>query len=321
MSKKLFGGHTRLTRVCLAALTLTCLTACRPVKPHPGGVPARIVSLAPNLTEILFAIGAGEQVVGVTKFCRYPPEAPTRAIVGDYYNWNYEVILLLKPDLIVTCPSDTTALPHFQALNLPFLTPDTSSLNAIQQSILSLGQATGHYQEAERLSRDISDSVESVTAKIPFTTQPCSVILVITRNVSLGNLTEVGLGGAGTLHNEILYLLKAVNAYDGRLSYAQITYEGLLQLNPDVIIELAPDLSQAAPEVLAKNLASWNVLTDLEAVKNSRVYLLTDDYISTPGPRVNLIVADFAKCIYPDIFPEESLPNLNRNGVKHDTGD
>ncbi len=294
-----------------AALVVLCLASCRPASPPraraaPEQAPRRIISLSPAITEILFAIGCGGQVVGVTSFCKHPPAAARLPKVGGFYDTNYELVLSLQPDLVLHAIEHEAAAQNLQALGLECRALSLLSLPDIMASIRRAGELCHAAAPAEALADDLQARMDAVRARIPAGAPAPAVLVCIGRNMGTGGLADVYLAGPGTIYGEMLQLLGARNVYQGRLAYAQVGREGILRMNPGVIVDLAPDLDVSNAAARARLLADWNQLTSVDAVRQQRIYVLDGDYVCIPGPRIARTLADLAAAIYPDAAPEEA---------------
>src|SRR5262249_6249145 len=142
--------------------------------------PQRIISTAPSITELLYALGLGDQVAGVTRFCRYPPEAQLKPKIGDYTSPNLESIASLKPDLVIVQTNPVRLAERLTALKLRILEINQDNIAALYKSIQQVGAATGTQPRADRILRDIHahlDEIRARAAKLP----PKKVMFVVGR--------------------------------------------------------------------------------------------------------------------------------------------
>jgi iron complex transport system substrate-binding protein len=244
----------------------------RPV--HLDRVARRVVSLAPSITESLFAIGAGEQIVGVTEYCNYPPAAQSIARIGGMVNPNTEAIVALRPDVIImsmegNLRQDFTALT---SLGIPVYVTNPRTLKDIHRSLAALGQLTGRTARAESLIHSLDRRERAIlTRKVG--SEPGVVFLV-----SLQPLIAVG---AKTFINELLTGAHARNiAGSTAVTYPMISREYVIAANPDVILltsDLLSDVSQ-----LTTFFPEW---AKLSAVRTRRIFRMDADIVSRPGPR------------------------------------
>ncbi|MCF7855419.1 MAG: helical backbone metal receptor [Candidatus Pacebacteria bacterium] len=288
-------------RILLALLvTGALLTGCDrgpglPLSEGSGTSPLRIVSLAPSLTEILFALDLGGQVVGVTDFCDYPKAALEKPKVGGFYDANYEQIASLRPSLVVVLKEHEEARKHCRALGIDYLEVDNRSVAAILTSIRTIGERCGAEDEARDLVRTLRDRIEVVREQAANRGR-INTLVCIGRAMGSGRIKDVYVAGKGTLYDELLSLAGGVNAYTGRLEYPTVGAEGIVRMNPEVVIDLAADLDEKGlrPEDVR---GEWRALPMIDAVHKNRIHILTGDYVTVPGPRFVLLLEDMARAM------------------------
>jgi iron complex transport system substrate-binding protein len=260
--------------------------------------PQRIISLAPSVTETLFALGLGDRVVGVTRYCDYPPEALQKPCVGGYFHPNFEAVVALNPDLIVS--TGESVRPTFEKLGLPTLVVHHTSIDGILESIAAVSRACGEEHKAQALLADIERRLEQVRGKTEGLPRP-RVLCVVQRTLGTGRIEDAYIAGRDGHLDRIIALAGGRNAYrQGTVRFPVVAGEGLLTMDPDVIIDLSPGVtkSQIDRQTMA---ADWQQLSELEAVKRGQVYLVADDYATVPGPRFILLVEKLARMIHPDL--------------------
>ncbi len=264
------------------------------------GVPQRIVSLAPSITETLFALGLGDRVVGVTKFCDYPAAALEKETVGGYYDANFELIMSLEPDLVVMMAVHESAATACRRLGLPFLTVENESTEKILETIERVGRRCGVAERAKHLSADLRERMAELSAGARVKVEDAPRVLVcIGREMGSAGIKDVSIAGQNTLYHELVTRLGGQNAYEGPpIQYPTVGREGLLRMRPDVILEMVSDLDRK-PVTSAQVVAQWDEL-DLPAVKNDRVHVISEDYAVIPGPRFILLMEDIAEAIKSD---------------------
>ena len=245
----------------------------------------RIISLAPSITETLFFVGAGDQVIGVSRFCQYPKEAQKKEKIGGYLDINYEKIIQLKPDLVLCLDTDKTVQKEFKKLNIPVTAITQTTLEEIKESILTIGKLTGHEREAKNKLKEIEKNI-----KQKHLASKNSVLLIVGR--STGNLNQIYVAGNKGFYNEIISLSGATNAFSSKIKipYPVINMESLLTLNPDIIIELIDN--RGTKKTIKQKRKDWKTLPSLKAVKNNHIYYLQKDYSTIPGPRIFKLVKD-----------------------------
>lgn len=256
----------------------------------------RIVSMAPNITETLFALDLGDETAGVTKFCKYPPEAQTKPIVGGYLDPNYEAIASLNPDLVILLPEQEKVRTYLEELSVPCLTVHNRSVEEILQSIATIGEKCGRRKEAESLILDLKTKMRTVSDNAPSVSHP-TILIVIERELGTGGIHDVYIAGKGTIYDELITIAGGRNAFTGiKIPYPTVSAEGLLELNPDIIIDLVAENSRGQLDAETVK-ADWNVLSNLHVVSQNAVYLIESDYAFIPGPRLIFFLEDIAKLV------------------------
>ena len=265
----------------------------------PRGRPSRIVSLAPSITEILFALDLGDGVVGVTRYCDHPPEAATRAKVGGYYDPNYEAIVALAADLVILLPEHEEPRARLAALGIETLAVGNGTTTGIVDSILTVGARCG----AEAKAGEIVADIRARLARVAERTRglPRSRVLVsVGRAMGSGGLKDVYFAGEGTLYDEAISLAGGENACrGGGAPYPKLTAEGVLLLDPDAIVDLVADLEANGWSEDAV-LADWRSIPGARAVETGRVHILAKVYAVRPGPRFVFLVEDLARILHPE---------------------
>ena len=264
--------------------------------PLPLEPPRRIVSLAPNVTEILFALGLGEQIVGVTRFCDYPPEAVAKTKVGGLVDPSLESIQALHPDLIIAFRGNPLrAVERLQSLRLPVFVLDLGrSLNDIFVLVERLGAITGRAEAAAGLNEKLRADFGRVQEALAGAGEGPKVFLV---------LHGQGLWTCGRrsyLHDLIVQAGGRNVAAGIAKDWAFYSRERLLQDDPDVILILA-----RSPEEFAQArawLAGPARLGEVRAVRAGRVHLLDQNAASRFGPRLVTTLREVAALLHPERF-------------------
>ena len=277
------------------ATSLVLVAALAAAQPRPE----RIISIVPALTETLFAIGAGPEVVGVGSFDTHPSEVDTRPRVGGLIDPDMERIFALRPDLVVLHSSQQDQIQQLVRASIPVFTYTHGALAATLSVIRELGARTGHATDAERVASQIEQRLAEVRARIDDRTRP-RVLLVFGREPrSLRNI--YASGGYGFLH-DMLEAAGGDNVFaDVQRESVQLTSEAIVTAAPDVIIELTYD-DRMTPDTQASEIAVWNRLPAIPAVRNGRVHLLLGNQFVVPGPRLAEATAAIARTLHPDAF-------------------
>lgn len=258
--------------------------------------PERIVSLLPSNTEILFAAGAGEQVIGVTSFCNYPPEATTREQIGGITNQtiSIEAITALEPDLIVASGAQTDAIQTLTETGLVVIVLEPATLVDIYANIELVGRITAHSDQAAGLVADMQRRAEAVTTKVatvPEAERPTvfyevwnEPLMTAGPNTFIGQL--VTLAGGRLIFSDV------------EEDWPQVSAEVIIERDPTVI--LGPDSNS---EILtSEQIAARPGWAQIAAVQGERIYLLNGDIVSRPGPRIIDALEAMARDFYPELF-------------------
>ena len=245
---------------------------------------------------MLFAIGAGPQVVGVSSFDAYPPEVKTLPRVGALLDPDVERILSLRPGLVITYGSQTDLETQFKRAGVTTYSYRHGGIATILETMRELGDATGHRAQAERVVRDLQTKIAAIRSRVMGRPRP-RVMLVIDRQPK--TLREVYVsGGRGFLH-EMLEIAGGTNVFgDVDRESAQPSQETLIARSPDVIIELQAE-GMIVPSDAAADKAVWSGLPALPAVRNGRVHILIGQYLVVPGPRFAQAADTLARTLHP----------------------
>ena len=242
------------------------------------GVPARIISLSPSNTEILFAIGAGDRVVGVTEYCNYPPAAKTRPRVGGVSTVSIEKVVALNPDIVIGCSlNGKDTFERLEELGIPVLGLNPKNISGILADIELVGRVTGEESNATNLVATMKSRLDAIRAKaraMSGSQQAPTVFYDIGGFYTAGN---------GTFVNEIIETAGGRNIAADKTGYFQMSIEELIAENPQVII---CDRGMGSMSKAYEEIMSDDRLKIVDAVRNNRVYLIDGDIIDRPGPRI-----------------------------------
>ncbi|MCX7592047.1 MAG: helical backbone metal receptor [Kiritimatiellae bacterium] len=268
----------------------------------------RIVSMAPSITEVLYALGLGEKVVGVTRYCRYPPEAANKPKVGAYLDPNYEAILVLKPDLVILLKGSGDTVERLKQLQIDSLVVDHGSIEGILLSLRQIGEKCGVPDKATELEATMRRQLGEIRKKVEKCSRP-RVLISAGRTLGTGSLQEIYVPGPGNFYDQVIQLAGGTNAYSGPVPYPVVSAEGVLQMNPDVIIEVAPDLEARRLDRKAI-LAEWQQLSGVTAVKKGCIYIFEEDFAAIPGPRILRLADKMARILHPEAFVDTSASQI-----------
>lgn len=291
--------RTRWTIAVLAAVVSVAALAAFPTA-IPAGVPQtkplRVISLVPAVTEMLFAIGAGSNVVGVSSFDRFPPEVLTRPKVGALIDPDFERILTLRPTLVVVYGSQSDLAGRLRRSSIDVFEYRHTGLSDITTTIRDLGNRVGKAPEAGQLVENIQRDLSKVRDAVRGRARP-STALVFSREP--GALRAIyASGGIGFLH-DLLVVAGGRNVFEDATSESlQASTELILARAPEVIIEIRPSEELTAAQ-LERERSLWRALPSVPAARSGRVHILTDSKLSIPGPRVAEIAQTFLQVLHP----------------------
>jgi iron complex transport system substrate-binding protein len=265
-----------------------------------SGIPAkRVVSLIPALTEMLFAVGAGSQVVGVSSYDDFPEAAKALPRVGALLDPDVERILSLRPDLVITYGSQIDLEKQLGRAGIRIFSHRNGGIAKILQTLRDIGRVTGHAAEGDRRAQEIEGRLNAIRARVKGRQRP-RTLLVFERQP--GTLQQIYVTGGQGFLDEMLDIAGGVNVFaDVRRESVQPSHETLLVRAPEVIVELrATGLFAAADEKEEK--AAWSTLPSIPAVRNGRIHVLNGDYLVVPGPRIAAAAETLAGALHPDAF-------------------
>jgi iron complex transport system substrate-binding protein len=294
------AGPRRLV-VRLLLLAVAAAVACRGAEPAPPAKAQRIVSLVPAVTEMLFAIGAGPQVVGVSNYDHFPPEVESLPKIGALINPDTERILSLRPDLVVVYGSQNDVEARFKKAGIQTFNYRHGSTDAILgtfETITALGAATGHEAQAREVVVRITTGLDTVRARVAGLDRP-RTMLVIGRQP--GTLQGIYVQGGSGFLNELLEVAGGQNVFeDVKRESVQPSSETLLRRAPAVLLELRAN--EPAGNYPGGDLEVWNTLASIPAVRDRQVHALVGDHIVVAGPRLADGAETIARALHPAAF-------------------
>lgn len=248
-----------------------------------SGQPSRIVSLAPSNTEILYALGLGSNVVGVTSFCNYPPEAREVEKIGDLVP-HVEKILALAPDLAVGIKGHEEVADRLEQAGIPVLLLDPKNFAQVLDDIRLVARVTGNIKRGEALCEEMSRDVKAVEEDVA-----CSGAKKRPRLFVVLDVEGLWTAGPGTFIDELVAMAGGENvAADTREQYVQYSIEAVIARDPDAIILTGPN---------KEDLYDKPALANLRAVKENKVFEVNPDLVSRPGPRLVEGLKEFARVV------------------------
>ncbi len=265
-------------------------------QPVGAAIPRRIISLIPAVTEMLFAIGAGPQVVAVSSFDRYPPEVAKLQRVGALLDPDVERILSLRPDLVAVYASQSDLRTQLERAQIPVYVYSHAGLADVFVTLKQIGDRVGRRREAADLTRSIQSRLAAVRSRVAGRPRPRTLIIFDRETLALRGV--YASGGIGFVH-DMVDAAGGDNVFsDVKQQSVQATTELILTRRPDAILELRGD--PIAADIKAREIGVWRALASLPAVRNSRVYFLDDQKTVVPGPRVAEGVELIAHTLHPE---------------------
>ncbi len=279
-----------MKRLLLLHLSLAmCVTA--------ADVPRRIVSLSPNVTELLFGIGAFGQVVGISDYCTYPPEVSRLPSVGGWHTPSLEKLAGLRPDLVVVDDGQAPFVEsNMKALGLNVKIVPTHTIEDVYEGMLVLGRETGHAAQANKLIAETKTGLLSVAQKTKDRPKPNVTLLVSRTPGTLRDLYVATPGG---------FLAELVTIAGGRITgpaaatgYGKLSKEDLLAMNPDIILEFTHGMQS---RLSGDPLEAWREMPELKAVRGRQIYGVDDDFVPHASQRMVQTAALFARLLHPEV--------------------
>ncbi len=257
--------------------------------------PQRIVSLAPNITEMVFRLGQGDRLVGRTEFCTYPPAALGVPAVGGYLDLDYERLVALQPDLVLMLPSPDRE-KKLGELGLHVFTLKNETVDDNLQSLRALGEVLDCPEEAAVVIEGIQDTLDAIRQWAETAKPSVTALLVIGREA--GSLKGLYAAGSQTYLSELWELCGGRNCFpDAPARYFEVSKEALIRVDPDVVLEFRVIAPEEAGEQIALLKQDWQELPVLQAVKNRRIYIFRERYFLIPGPRLTRIAVAFRELL------------------------
>jgi iron complex transport system substrate-binding protein len=260
-------------------------------------VPQRIVSLSPDLTEILYGVGAFPRVVGVSDYDSFPPEAAKVPHLGQLHNPSLEKLTALRPDLVVINNAQAPFLEDtLKELGLRVLKTSNRSVQEVYAAMMGIGRATGNEGEAARLVAATREGLDRVARKTARLARP-RVVLVIDRTP--GTLRDLYTATEGS------YLAELVEIAGGRIivapaksGYAKLSKEDLLAADPDTILDFIHGVKS---RFAGDPMEAWREMPELKAVRGHRICEVSEDYVPHASQRIVQTAELFAKLVHPEI--------------------
>jgi iron complex transport system substrate-binding protein len=275
----------------IAAATMLAFVACARGNTNPAAPQAkRVVSLSPSTTEAMFAIGAGDELVGRSRYCDYPPEAARLPQVGGYVDASLEAILGLRPSLVVGArgPAGPKLEETLAAHAVGTFFPETESLAQIDTMLTLLGAKTGHEAEAAREVARIDAHEKAIAAAV--------ASLPRVRTLLVFDADPIVVAGPHGFPDELVAAAGGANVVTEGSPYPTLGVERVVALDPDVILDAS--MSPTHASALTPDAPGWR---EVGAVKRGRVVPIADEAVLRPGPRIDSGLATIARALHPRV--------------------
>ena len=277
-----------MKRIVLTIVAVLC-AASSSVHAAPCG---RIVSLAPSVTEVLFELGLGDTIVGVTRYCRYPPQAQAISEVGGFYDVSLENLLARKPTYVFGLRENAAILQSAARFGVSSQDVDHTTVEGIKKSFTTIAEVCGVQARAKEKLTQLEQREQAVRSQMQGL-PPYKTLVIVGRMHEGNSLSGVYVSGKDGFYSGVLEILglKNVNA-ETTIAIPMLSPEGLLALSPEVIMEI---VNTDDPESPSGRVSPWKRYPTLPAVKSDRIFVFREDYASIPGPRYILLLEEFAR--------------------------
>lgn len=282
----------------LWSCALTGVIGLRELAAEPNSrTPQRIVAMAPNTAEVICALSACDRIVGVSRFCVYPAELQSRPRIGGLSDPDLERIIALRPDLLVMRGRVESLERLAERLQIPIYRDETDTFDGLEKCVREVGELLGRSEKAKEINVEFRRRLGEIRERTANLPRP-RVLLTVARDPA--RIAGLLTAGRGTFLNEMIDAAGGVNVF-GHLDmiYPQVSPESVVAAQPDVIIELLPEVA-LTEETKRELMAQWHQLGSLPATTNNRVYFLNDENCLIPSPRYLDIVDKVSRLLHPD---------------------
>ncbi|PYS52891.1 MAG: hypothetical protein DMG13_14720 [Acidobacteria bacterium] len=276
------------TTAATCLMMLLSLCCCSAPKPKAPFAPQRIISVVPNVTEMLFAFGLGDKVIAVGDYDQFPPEVAAKQRIGGLLNPNLEKIIELRPDLVITYGTQDVLRDRLQSVGIAMYPFIHGNVEHTLQFMLDLGHAVRADARAEQVVQEIRNTFDRVRAKAP----PVRPKVLLVHNRGAGMLGSFYSVGSQAFQHDLIEIAGGQNLFgDIDRETIQPTLEEVIRRKPDIIIETLSSIRN--DREIAQRKKDWETL----GLARGRVYIESENYLLVPGPRLNLAARKFSEII------------------------
>jgi len=262
--------------------------------------PRRIISTAPSITGMLYSLGLGDRVVGVTTYCHWPPEAMKKPKIGTYLEPNLEAIAALRPDLVIIQTNPIQLQAKLERLGLRVVEVSHNNIADVYGSIQKIGDAAGVPDRAAKLNATLRARIADIQARVAKYPKRSMMFIIGRAPNRLEDLVAVG---RASYLNELMAVAGGQNIFaDAVAPYPKVGMEEILSRNPQVIVDMG-DMAETTGVTEAHKRAVvvlWNVYPSVAAVREHRVFAVASDIFVEPGPRMVEAAQAFARMLHPE---------------------
>ena len=303
------SNECQMTNSVLTTIVLIILMSFSPVPSHAAvfgdslgrdvvlrSNPMRIVSLAPSITEMIYFLGLGDRLVGVTRFSYFPKEAQKKSKVGVYTDISVEKVIALSPDLVIATVDGNMRgdVEMLEQAGIQVYVINPRTINQVLDTMERLGEICGVPERAKTLVSDLRERVVRVLEAVKDKGRPRVLLLINTRPLMSVN--------QNTIHHNIIQLAGGTNMTgDQPITYPKLNIEAVIEGKPDVII--ISSMERGGRHEKAR--MEWLEWPQLPAVQKGHVYLIDSDLIDRPAPRIVSGLEEMARLIHPEIEGHE----------------
>jgi len=258
--------------------------------------PSKLVGLSPSNVETLFALGLGNKVVAVNRYSSYPPEATELPKICGMVDVDFEQLLILKPECVVMLDSQSSILPKFEELGIKTLSVTHDTVDGIKNSFSEIASVCGNQEKAAAIVVEIESHIAAVRKQVEGKEKP-RVLVCIHHSTDVSEPEQIIACGSAGYHRELIEIAGGVNAYEGPIAFPKLSRENLININPDIIIDLV-NAKVSVGRSRESLIKLWDVYGELDAVKNQNIVIADGAEHFLPGPRFLATLDVFAQGIH-----------------------